>query len=282
MRNLNNLDKDILVERSLLTTYKNKIYSKFIKALKEYSLISKNDHIAVCISGGKDSFLLAKCLQLLQKHSDVPFKLEYVLMDPGFNIETLNKILTNSKLLNIPLQVFKTDIFKIVNLKNSNSPCFLCARMRRGALYNIAEKISCNKIALGHHFDDVIETTMLSILYSGQYQTMLPKLHSDNYQHLELIRPLFFVKEHDIINFVNYNNLSFDNCNCTLTNKKTDSKRQEVKELIATLRKKDKNIDNNIFKSMYNVNIDTIIAYKKDNKIYNYLDNYSKDNLPKP
>lgn len=271
-------DKKVEIERSVMTSFRSRIWSKFTKAIAEYKLINKDDHIAVCISGGKDSFLLAKCMQILEKYGDVPFKCTFMVMNPGYNEQNTTKIIENAKAMDIPIIMYETDIFEIVSSQDEGSPCYLCARMRRGALYRKAKELGCNKIALGHHFDDVIETTLLSMLYGGKIQSMMPKLHSDNYPGLELIRPFFYVREKDIIAWCKKNELDFIRCACRFTenvaNGEMDSKRAEVKKLLEQLRKIDKNIDNNIFKSMYNVNIDTAIAYQKDTVTYHFLDTY--------
>ena len=200
------------IERSIITTYRKEIWSKFVKAVSDYKLIEENDNVMVCISGGKDSFLLAKCIQELQRHGNVKFNAHYVVMDPGYNEYNRNFILDNAKILNIPLEMFESDIFDVVANVDSKSPCYLCARMRRGYLYNHAKELGCNKIALGHHFDDVIETTLLSMFYGAEIKTMMPKLHSDNYDGIDLIRPLYLIKEASIIAWKNYNELTFINC----------------------------------------------------------------------
>ena len=205
------------IERSIITTYRKEIWSKFVKAVSDYKLIEENDNVMVCISGGKDSFLLAKCIQELQRHGNVKFNAHYVVMDPGYNEYNRNFILDNAKILNIPLEMFESDIFDVVANVDSKSPCYLCARMRRGYLYNHAKELGCNKIALGHHFDDVIETTLLSMFYGAEIKTMMPKLHSDNYEGIDLIRPLYLVKEASIIAWKNYNELTFINCACRFT-----------------------------------------------------------------
>ena len=205
------------IERSIITTYRKEIWSKFVKAVSDYKLIEENDNVMVCISGGKDSFLLAKCIQELQRHGNVKFDAHYVVMDPGYNEYNRNFILDNAKILNIPLEMFESDIFDVVANVDSKSPCYLCARMRRGYLYNHAKELGCNKIALGHHFDDVIETTLLSMFYGAEIKTMMPKLHSDNYEGIDLIRPLYLVKEASIIAWKNYNELTFINCACRFT-----------------------------------------------------------------
>ena len=230
------------IERSIIKKYRKEIWSRFTKAVKDYELINENDKIMVCISGGKDSFLLAKCIQELERHGKVKFEAHYVVMDPGYNDYNRQYIIDNAKLLNIPIEIFNTDIFDVVSTVDSKSPCYLCAKMRRGHLYNRAKELGCNKIALGHHFDDVIETTLLSMFYGSEVKTMLPKLHSTNFEGLELIRPLYMVKEADIISWRDSNDLVFINCacrfteGCSLINDGT-SKRKEIKELIKNLRK---------------------------------------------
>ena len=236
------------IERSIITKYRKDIWSKFVKAVSDYELIKENDNVMVCISGGKDSYLLAKCIQDLIKHGRFKFEAYYVVMDPGYNDYNLSFIEDNAKILNVPIEIFKSDIFDVVASVDSKSPCYLCARMRRGYLYNRAKELGCNKIALGHHFDDVIETSLLSMFYGSEIKTMMPKLHSDNFEGIELIRPLYLVKEQDIISWKNYNELTFINCacrfteGCSLINDGT-SKRKEIKELIKKLKKINKNID---------------------------------------
>ena len=269
------------IERSIITTYRKEIWSKFVKAVSDYKLIEENDNVMVCISGGKDSFLLAKCIQELQRHGNVKFNAHYVVMDPGYNEYNRNFILDNAKILNIPLEMFESDIFDVVANVDSKSPCYLCARMRRGYLYNHAKELGCNKIALGHHFDDVIETTLLSMFYGAEIKTMMPKLHSDNYEGIDLIRPLYLVKEASIIAWKNYNELTFINCacrfteGCSLINDGT-SKRKEMKELIKNLRKINPSVDANIFKAMDNVNMNCILSWHKDGINHSFLDDYDK------
>ncbi len=278
------------IERSIIKKFRKDIYRLFTKAVRDYHLISENDRIMVCISGGKDSFLLAKCIEELQKHGDIKFEAVYVTMDPGYNTVNKNKIEENAKILNIPLQMFKSDIFEVAHNLNPENPCYLCARMRRGHLYSKAEELGCNKIALGHHFDDVIETTLLSMFYGAEIKTMMPKLHSDNFKGLELIRPLYLVKEYSIKAWQKYNNLEFINCACPLTeNCVIDSdlidddsevgRRQAMKILIRKLRKEGKNIDNNIFTALNNINMNCILGYKKDGKYTSFLDEYDDKNL---
>ncbi len=272
-----NTYKDI--ERSIIKKYRKEIFSKFIKAVNEFKLIEEDDTIAVCISGGKDSMLLAKCLEELKRHGKINFELKYIVMDPGYNKENMDQIRANLQLLNIDAHIFKTDIFKIAGASNLNdvikkdNACYLCARMRRGNLYNEAKNLGCNKIALGHHADDVVETVLMNLIYTGQFSSMLPKLKSDNFESMELIRPLYYVKENDIISWKNYNNLSFIDCACNVTKKNT-SKRSVMKDLASDLENLYVDAKANIMTSTKNVNIDTVIAYKKDGEINNYLDNY--------
>ena len=264
------------IERSIIKKYRKEIWSKFVKAVQDYELINENDNIMVCISGGKDSFLLALCLSELKRHGQFKFDLEFICMDPGYKKENMDKIIENSKKLEIDLKVFKSNIFDIVHKEGGESPCYLCARMRRGFLYSKAQELGCNKIALGHHFNDVIETVLLNIFYTGRFGGMPPKLRSDNYQNMELIRPLYFVKEEDIISFSHYNNLEFIDCACAITQKKNDSKRKFVKELISELVKKDKNIDINIFRSLENINLNMVNGYIKDSVKLSFNDLYKK------
>ena len=231
------------IEKSIIKKFRSKIYKKFVHAVKDFELIKENDKICCCISGGKDSFLLAKCMQELQIHSKYYFELKYIVMDPGYKKENLDKIKANLKLLGIDAVIYKSDIFK--EIESTSSPCYLCARKRRGSLYAKAEELGCNKIALGHHFDDAIETIMLNILYAGEYKAMMPKLKSKNFKNMELIRPLYYIKEEDIISWVRYNNLNFLDCACNVT-KKSLGKRLEMKNLIKNLRKINKNVDINI------------------------------------
>ena len=268
------------IERSIIKKYRKEIWSRFVAAVQDYELIKENDNIMVCISGGKDSFLLAKCIQELQRHGKFKFNAHFVVMNPGYNEKNIKMIYENAKILNIPIEVFESDVFNVVTSIESKSPCYLCARMRRGYLYNKANELGCNKIALGHHFDDVIETSLLSMFYGSEIKTMLPKLHSDNFLGLELIRPLYLIKESDIIAWKNYNDLTFLNCACKFTEESSideeKSKRKEMKKLINELRKKNKDIDYNIFKSMDNVNINCILGYKKDGKYTSFLDDYDE------
>lgn len=268
------------IERSIIKKYRKEIWSKFVKAVSDYELIKENDKIMVCISGGKDSFLMAKCIEELQKHGKFPFEAHYVIMDPGYDENNLNYILDNAKILNVPIEIFKSNIFDVV--KNiDGSPCYLCARMRRGFLYNRAKELGCNKIALGHHFNDVIETSLLSMLYSSEIKTMMPKLHSTNFEGIELIRPMYLIKEDDIISWKNTNELTFINCACPLSEGCSliddgTSKRKEVKELIKKLKRTNKNVDNHIFTALSNINLNCVLGYTKDDKKYNFLDEYDR------
>lgn len=268
------------VERSIIKKYRKPIWNKFIAAVKDYKLIEPNDKIAVCISGGKDSMLLAKLMQMLQRYSEVPFELVFLVMDPGYSAQNREKILSNAELLDIPVTVFETDIFS-VTVKADRYPCYLCAKMRRGHLYSKAKSLGCNKIALGHHFSDVIETTVMAMFYGAQLQAMIPKLHSTNFEEMELIRPLYCVHEDDIILWKNYNGLGFLQCACKLTenlgeDKLSSGKRQEVKELIKSLKKDNPNIEKNIFNSIHHLHLDTFPAYKTKGEMHTFLENYDE------
>ena len=272
------MEKCVEIERSIIKKFRKDIWSKCIKAISDYELIKENDNIMVCISGGKDSFLLAKCIQELIKHGKFPFTAHYVVMDPGYNKVNRQLIEKNAKLLNVPIEIFETNIFD-VTAKVEGNPCYLCARMRRGYLYSKAKELGCNKIALGHHFDDVIETTLLSMFYGSEIKTMMPKLHSDNFEGLELIRPLYLIKESAVLAWKKYNELTFINCacrfteNCSIVDDGT-SKRKEMKNLVNNLRKINPSIDNNIFTSMNNINLNCVLGTKKDGKYISFLDNY--------
>ena len=267
------------IERSIIKKYRKTIWSPFIRAINDYVLIENDDKIMVCISGGKDSFLLAKLMEETKRHGKIQFELHFVVMDPGYSKQHLNKILDNAKRLNLNIEVFKSEIFKNVDNMETKSPCYMCARMRRGYLYNKAKELGCNKIALGHHFDDVIETTLLSMFYGAEIKTMMPKLHSENYEGIELIRPMYLIKEQDIIAWTKYNDLKFINCACKFTKKseidEDASKRKQMKRLVTELRKERKNIDYNIFKSLDNINLNNILGYKKNGKYISFLDEYN-------
>lgn len=270
------------IERSLITTYRKKIYAKFISAIKEYKLISDGDKIAVCISGGKDSMVLAKCFQELKKHGKNNFDVVYLVMNPGYNDINLQTIINNAKLMEVPIEVFNSNIFEVAN-SMENNPCYICARMRRGHLYSKAKELGCNKIALGHHFDDVIETILMGVFYNGQMQSMMPKLKSTNFEGMELIRPLYLTREKDIINWSKYNDLKFIQCACRFTEETPTgdgtgaSIRQSMKELIKEMEKTNPNVALSIFKTSYNIKLDTVIGYKKKNIAYNFLDWYDKE-----
>lgn len=266
-----------IIENSIVKKYRKPIWNQFIGAIKDYKLISPGDRIAVCISGGKDSMLLAKCFRRLEKYSEIPFEAKYIVMNPGYSREALEKIKENAGILDIPIEFFDANIFKVVN-KTEKSPCYLCARMRRGHLYNYAKEIGCNKIALGHHFNDVIETTVMGMFYGGELKAMLPKLKSTNFEGMELIRPLYLVKERDIIAWTKYNKLEFIRCACIVTQKDADgehsSKRAEIKELIENLRQTNPNIEAGIFNSIHNVHIGTMPGIIKDGTKHSFLEQY--------
>ncbi len=268
------------IERALIKTYRKKVWNRFTKGIREYDMIQDGDKIAVCMSGGKDSMLMAKCFQELKKHGKIDFDLVFLVMNPGYNEANKQKIIDNAKLLNIPITMFETKIFDVVE-EIDDHPCYICARMRRGHLYKKAKELGCNKIALGHHFDDVIETILMGMLYGAQMQTMMPKLHSTFHPGMELIRPMYLVKEVDIIAWKNRYNLEFLQCACKVTKKCIPcgdigggSKREEMKNLIRELRQKYENIDINIFRSAQNVNLDTIISYTKNGETHHFLEEY--------
>lgn len=266
-------------EHSLNKKFRKTIWSKFTLAVKKYQLISAGDKIAVCISGGKDSMLMAKLMQMFARYSEVPFTPVFLVMDPGYNPKNLEKIKQNAELLEIPLTIFKTDIFDIAN-SVTESPCYLCARMRRGYLYNNAKLLGCNKIALGHHFSDVIETTVMGMFYGAQIQAMLPKLRSKNFDGMSLIRPMYCIHEDDIIAWKDYNNLDFIQCACRFTEKNAlgdgtgNSKRLEIKKLIRELKKTNPTIEKSIFRSIHAVALDTMVGYKKDGVEHSFLERY--------
>ena len=270
------------VEQSLRKTYKKRIWSRFCKAINTYELVKPGDRIAVCISGGKDSMLMAKLFQELKRHNKFEFEVKYLVMDPGYNEANRHIIEENARRLNIPVTFFKSNIFDAV-YEIKNSPCYLCARMRRGHLYTYAKELGCNKIALGHHYDDVIETILMGMLYGGQVQTMMPKLHSTNFEGMELIRPLYLIREDDIKSWRDYNDLHFIQCACKFTdtcttcnNEENRSRRVEIKELIRTLKQKNPFVEGNIFKSVENVNLDTVVEYKMGGVRHNFLERYDE------
>ncbi len=270
------------IERSITKEFRFSIWSPFIAAIKRYELIKPGDKVCVCISGGKDSNLLAECFKLLSRHSDFPFEVQYLVMNPGYNAENLEKIKENLVTMDIPARIVETDIFEIANAQD-HSPCYLCAKMRRGALYRLAQEMGCNKIALGHHYDDVIETILMNILHAGSYQTMLPKLHSDNFEGMELIRPLYLVREGDIKAWRDANNLQFIQCACRFTENvaKPDSgvgsARLETKKLIQKLKETNPQVEKNIFKSSENIVLDKVIGYKDPQGHHSFLDKYDKE-----
>ena len=263
---MRNMDRATLAQRSLIKKYRKEIWNPFIAAIKRYRLIQEGDRIAVCISGGKDSMILAKLMQQLKLITDVPFEIEFLVMDPGYNKENRQRIEDNARLLNIPIKIFETDIFDVAN-SVEKSPCYLCARMRRGYLYSKAKEMGCNKIALGHHMSDVIETTLMGMMYGSQIQGMLPRIKSTNFEGMELIRPLYCILEEDIISWARYNGLEFLRCACRFTEEAEKrgeyenlSKRQEIKELIAEIKKVNPDVEHNLFASLHNVSLDTLIA----------------------
>lgn len=280
MRELSDMQR---IERSITKTYRDTIWNPFIRAMKQYALVKEGDRVAVCISGGKDSMLLAKLMQMLRRYSDFPFELTFLVMDPGYSAENRKRIEDNAERLGIPITVFETNIFDVAD-KAEKYPCYLCAKMRRGHLYKKARELGCNKIALGHHFSDVIETTVLSLFYGSQLQGMMPKLHSTNYEGMELIRPLYCVREEDIIRWCRHNDLRFIRCACKVTERIAhsedgigDSKRQEIKLLIKELKKTNPNIENSIFNAIHAVHIDTFPGYKSKGEDHSFLEGYDSD-----
>ena len=280
------------IERSIIKQFRKEIWRPFVKGLQDYKMIQDGDKVAVCISGGQDSMLLAKCLQQLKRQSDTEFDLEFIVMDPGYHPDNRRMIQDNAALMNIPIRIFDADIFDIV-VDVDQSPCYLCARMRRGYLYSHARELGCNKIALGHHFDDVIETILMGILYGGQINTMMPKLHSTNFEGMELIRPLYYVKEEDILAWRSCNGLHFLQCACRFTEQIAreqaaggmdgasadivhTSKRQEMKELIRSLRKNSPFVDSNIMKSVENINLDACLGYVAKGVRHHFMDEYDE------
>lgn len=273
------MDRTKEIERSIIKKYRKEIWCKFTKAIRDYNLIEDNDKIMVCISGGKDSFIMAKCFQEIKRHGKINFEVFFVVMNPGYTKEHLDEIINNAKILNINIDIFESDIFEAVHVMDAKSPCYMCARMRRGHLYSKAQELGCNKIALGHHFDDVIETNVLSMFYGGEIKTMMPKLHSENYSGIELIRPMYYIRENDIISWCKYNNLKFLNCACKMTIESNideeKSKRKLIKKMLASLRKENPYVDYSIFKSMENINLTQVLGYKSDDGKYYFLDDYN-------
>lgn len=276
------MDECQKIERSIIKKYRKQLWTPFIVAVKRYELIQAGDKIAVCISGGKDSMLMAKLMQELQRHSEVPYELEFLVMDPGYNEVNRQKIESNAALMNIPITVFETNIFDVANQTEKN-PCYLCARMRRGHLYKKAQQLGCNKIALGHHFNDVIETTVMSMFYGSQLQAMPPKLHSTNFPGMTLIRPLYCIREEDILAWCRYNHLEFIQCACRMTERMTvsacgssSSKRQETKLLLRQLSKTNPNIENSIFRSIHAVALDTMPGFKTEGQEHSFLERFDR------
>lgn len=279
-KNMKELTKQQQIERSIITTYRKGLWSPFALAVKKYRLIQSGDRIAVCISGGKDSMLLAKLMQEMQKHGDVPFELRFIVMDPGYNALNRRKIEDNARILGIPVEIFETDVFVSSLAAAGDSPCYLCARMRRGYLYAKAKELGCNKIALGHHKSDVIETTLMAMLYGGQIQGMLPRLKSKNFEGLELIRPMYCIAEEDVLRWRDGNGLDFIACACKFTentaSETTFSARKRVKELIAELKKEIPSVEDNIFQSIHNVQLDTLVRYKTEGAEVSFLRNFTE------
>lgn len=268
-----------LIEQTIVRRYHEELWSPFCKAIKRYELIRPGDRIAVCISGGKDSMLMAKMMQMLQRHTEIPFEAEYLVMDPGYAPENRKRVEENAARLEIPATVFESDIFEVANAQEKN-PCFLCARMRRGCLYKKAREMGCNKIALGHHFDDVIGTTVMGMFYGGQLQAMIPKLWAKNFPGMELIRPLYLVHEEDIVAWARANGLQFIQCACKFTEDSAKheggSKRLEIKNLIKELKKTNPTIEDNIFASIHTLQLDTMVGWKYKGKEISFLDDYEK------
>ena len=276
------LTRNQIAERSIIKKYRKDIWNPFVAAVKRYNLVQRNDKIAVCISGGKDSMLMAKLFSQLKRITEVPFEVVYLVMDPGYNAANRKQIMDNASLLEIPVTVFETDIFDVADAV-TKSPCYLCARMRRGHLYSKAQSLGCNKIALGHHMNDVIETTLMGMMYGSQIQGMLPRLKSTNFEGMELIRPMYCIREESIISWARYNNLEFIACACKFTenSQKAEfeelSKRKETKELIATLKKTNPDIEHNLFMSLHNVSLDTLVEYKQGGARHSFLDKFLDD-----
>ena len=265
------------IEKSIITKYRKHIWSKFIKALKDYQLIEDGDRIAVAISGGKDSMLMAKLFQELKRHGRDNFSLEFIVMDPGYHPDIKRLMMDNCQYLNIPIHIFESGIFNIVDNIANDYPCYMCAKMRRGALYKRAQVLGCNKLALGHHFNDVIETTMLNMLYTGSFKTMLPKLRSSNHKGLELIRPMYHIEERHIEQFTQESGIWPLNCACMVAAKKTGNKRYEMKNLIQDLKKNFKDVDKSIFNAAQNINMNAVLGWEKDGQHYSYLDFYDEE-----
>lgn len=265
------------IERSIIKTYRKHIWTKFTRAVRDFNLVEEGDKIAVAISGGKDSLLMAKLFQELKRHGRMNFELEFIAMNPGFHESNKQLLLSNCEYLGIPVKMFESGIFEVVDNIAKDYPCYMCARMRRGSLYSQAQKLGCNKLALGHHFSDVIETTMLNILYAGNFKTMRPKLHATNFEGLELIRPMYYIHEDDIKRYTMNAGISPMNCGCVVAAQKTSSKRAEIKGLIKELKKNFSDVEKSIFQSAQNVNMDSIIGWEKGGKKYSFLDFYDEE-----
>jgi tRNA(Ile)-lysidine synthase TilS/MesJ len=266
------------IEKSVIKKYRKNLWSKFIKAIKDFNLVEEGDKIAVAISGGKDSLLMAKLFQELKRHGQINFELEFIAMDPGYHKDIRQLLIDNCDYLNIPIHLFDSQIFEVADKIAQDYPCYMCARMRRGALYNKAQELGCNKLALGHHYDDVIETTMMNLLCAGNFKTMLPKLHATNFEGLELIRPLYYVREENIIRFIQNSGIWPLNCACMVAAKKTGNKRHEIKDLINQLKPNFQDVEKSIFKATQNVNMDAILGWQKDGEKYSFLDFYDREN----
>lgn len=265
------------IERALIKRYRSKIYSKFVKAIEDYQLIKENDKIAVCISGGKDSLVMAKLFQEIKRHGKIKFDVSYLVMNPGFNKENLLRLKENADKLEIPIVIKESNIFHVSQLLGKDQPCYLCAKMRRGFLYDFAKEQGCNKIALGHHFNDVIETTLLNVLYSGTFKTMMPKLKSTNHLGMELIRPMVYIEEKDIRNYIEFCGIKAMNCGCNVANNELPSKRKEIKEIIKKIKKDFKDVDKCIYASAENVNLNCVMQWKLKDKKYSFLDYYDEE-----
>lgn len=266
------------IEKSLIKTYKKEIFRPFVQAINEYELIEPGDKIAIGISGGKDSLIMAKLFQELKRHNKIPFELVFLSMDPGFRDVNRELLESNANYLNIPLTIRNSEVFHVVGKIAKENPCYMCARMRRGFLYNAAKELGCNKLALGHHFDDVIETTMMSIFYNGSFQTMVPKIQAENFEGIELIRPMMFVKEKDIIRWLKHSGIQSMNCGCTVVAEKTSSKRREIKQMIEIMKKDNPNVDDHIFNAATNVNLEMILGYTKDSEKIHFNQMYKERN----
>lgn len=265
------------IEKAIIKKYRTKLYAPFIHALQEYKMLKEGDKVAVCMSGGKDSFLLAKLFQELKKHSDFYFEVIYICMNPGFNQENLDKLKENCEYLNIPVIIKESDVFKVAHKIGGNHPCYMCARMRRGFLYQFAKEQGCNKIALGHHFNDVIETVLINVLYGGKYNTMMPKLHSTNFNGMELIRPMCLIKEKDIINWMHFSEFEAMSCGCKISSNDLPSRRKDVKMLISELKKDFDDVDMNIYRSAENVNLNSCLSWKIGDKKESFFDYYENN-----